>query len=141
MHHEGLNTTILAHLFGQNTNGVLSFAEFEDFVKNLQKEIYHAEFMDYSMGTDFISAEDFARIILRQVTIIIIYIAKAFICFRYTSFTGDTKKKYLKRLTDGLKKEERNGISFEEFECFCRLLQNIKVSFSFNILLPSSVSV
>ena len=74
MHHEGLNTTILAHLFGQNTNGVLSFAEFEDFVKNLQKEIYHAEFMDYSMGTDFISAEDFARIILRQVTILIIYV-------------------------------------------------------------------
>ena len=68
MHHEGLNTTILAHLFGQNTTEVLSFAEFEDFVKNLQKEIYHAEFMDYSMGTDIISVEDFARIILRQVT-------------------------------------------------------------------------
>ena len=65
VNHKSLDTTILIHLFGEEGDGTVSFIEFEAFVENLQKELHHAEFMDYSMGTDFISAEDFARIILR----------------------------------------------------------------------------
>ena len=63
--HEDLDTTILIHLFGEEGDGKVSIGEFQAFVKNLQKELHHAEFMDYSMGTDLISEEDFARIILR----------------------------------------------------------------------------
>ena len=65
VNHEGLDTTILIHMFGEEGVGTVSFIEFEAFVQNLQKELHHAEFMDHSMGTDLISAEDFARIILR----------------------------------------------------------------------------
>ena len=65
--HEGLDTTILVHLFGEDGKGMVTFTDFETFVNNLQRELHLAEFMDYSMGTDFISEEDFARIILRHV--------------------------------------------------------------------------
>ena len=65
--HEHLDTTIQVHFFGEDGKGMVTFAEFEDFVNNLQKELYQAEFMDHSMGTDFISEEDFANIILRFV--------------------------------------------------------------------------
>ena len=66
---ETLDTTILIHLFGNEGRGSVTFDEFVNFVINLQREIYHAEFMDYSMGTDTISEEDFARIILRWTNI------------------------------------------------------------------------
>ena len=122
---KGVDTTIMVHLFGDDGEGMIDFPEFECFVNSLQKELYQSEFLEYSMGADSISEEDFARIVLRFVKEIFTnYQNKR---HRYSSFTDDIKDKYLQRLSKRLKKEDRRKISLEEFVSFCYLLQNIRV--------------
>lgn len=107
MEHEVANTTLLVHFFGKKGQGVLSYEEFSKFMENLQTEVLHIEFNEFSKGLPVISELDFAKILLR-----------------YTLLHSDEYEAYLDRLSQRL--QRRQGVTFEEFKAFCQFLNNLE---------------
>jgi len=102
-----VNTTLLVHFFGKKGKGVLGYEDFSRFMENLQTEVLHIEFNEFSKGLPIISELDFAKILLR-----------------YTMLHSDEYEAYLDRLSQRL--QRRQGVSFEEFKAFCQFLNNLE---------------
>jgi len=101
-----VDTTLLTHFFGQGGTEELSFTEFCTFMENLQTEVLHMEFGEFSKGSPTISEMDFARILLR-----------------YTFLNSEDYDNILERLFERL--PEERGITFEEFKDFGLFLNNL----------------
>jgi len=101
-----VDTTLLTHFFGQQGTEELSFKEFCNFMENLQTEVLHMEFGEFSKGAPVISEMDFARILLR-----------------YTFLNSEDYDNILERLFERL--PEERGITFEEFRDFGQFLNNL----------------
>jgi len=101
-----VDTSLLIHFFGRDGNEELKFSEFCTFMDNLQTEVLHMEFGEFSKGAPSISELDFARILLR-----------------YTFLNSEDYDNILERLYDRL--QEEKGITFEEFKDFCQFLNNL----------------
>ena len=86
--------------------GELKFSQFCTFMNNLQAEVLHMEFGEFSKGSATISELDFARILLR-----------------YTFLNSEDYDNILERLVERLQEEQ--GITFEEFKDFCQFLNNL----------------
>jgi len=104
--HQEVDTSLLLHLFGRDGSGDLKFSQFCSFMNNLQTEVLHMEFGEFSKGAETISELDFARILLR-----------------YTFLNSEDYDNILERLVGRLREER--GISFEEFKDFCQFLNNL----------------
>lgn len=156
---EDSESTLTTHLFGIKGKHELSFDEFTSFVNGekllfwnflltflkddlflaFQKEVLQTEFYEYSRGLDFITEEDFARILLRymglsaevgksyehffhyrlQISI------SPFLWQRSNSCLFQVFDSYLLRLSNRLP-ETSPGITFDEFFQFSMLLNNIE---------------
>ena len=103
-----VGTSLLLHFFGVNGEGKLKFSEFSKFMDNLQTEIHIVEFTEFSKGAPVISELDFARILLR-----------------YTFLSRKDFNDILDRLDKRIQEKQKKGISFEEFEDFCKFLVNL----------------
>jgi len=101
-----VDTSLLVHFFGVEGDQELKFSEFCTFMDNLQTEVLHMEFGEFSKGAPSISELDFARILLR-----------------YTFLNSEDYDNILERLYDRL--QEEKGITFEEFKDFCQFLNNL----------------
>jgi len=101
-----VDTSLLVHFFGRDGGEELKFSEFCTFMDNLQTEVLHMEFGEFSKGAPSISELDFARILLR-----------------YTFLNSEDYDNILERLYDRL--QEEKGITFEEFKDFCQFLNNL----------------
>jgi len=101
-----IDTSLLIHFFGKSGNEELKFSEFCNFMENLQTEVLHMEFGEFSKGAPSISEVDFARILLR-----------------YTLLNSEDYDNILERLCERL--DEEKGITFEEFKNFCMFLNNL----------------
>jgi len=101
-----VDTTLLVHFFGKRGDGGLKYQDFFTFMDNLQTEVLHMEFGEFSKGSNMITELDFARILLR-----------------YTFLNTEDYDKILDRLY--LRLEEEKGISFQEFKDFCQFLNNL----------------
>lgn len=101
-----VDTTLLTHFFGKGGRKDLSFTEFCTFMENLQTEVLHMEFGEFSKGAPTISEMDFARILLR-----------------YTFLNSEDYDNILARLFERLPEEK--GITFEEFKDFGQFLNNL----------------
>uniref|UniRef100_A0A7E4VX04 EF-hand domain-containing protein n=1 Tax=Panagrellus redivivus TaxID=6233 RepID=A0A7E4VX04_PANRE len=101
------DTTIVVHLFGQSGRDSLSFAQFQEFYGNLQREIIEIEFQEFSRGKNTISAVDFARLVLR-----------------YSIVDKTEQSPYLKRVFERTSIDDP-GISLHQFEVFSMFLNNI----------------
>jgi len=100
------DTSLLVHFFGQHGNEELKFEDFFKFMDNLQTEVLHMEYGEFSKGAATISELDFARILLR-----------------YTFLNSEDYDAILERLFNRLPEEK--GITFEEFRDFCQFLNNL----------------
>ena len=105
-HNVEIDTSLLIHFFGKSGNEELKFSEFCNFMENLQTEVLHMEFGEFSKGAPAISELDFARILLR-----------------YTLLNSEDYDNILERLCERLPEEK--GITFEEFKNFCMFLNNL----------------
>ena len=105
-HQLDIDTSLLIHFFGKSGNEELKFSEFCKFMENLQTEVLHMEFGEFSKGAPTISELDFARILLR-----------------YTFLNSEDYDNILERLCERLSEEK--GITFEEFKNFCMFLNNL----------------
>merc|ERR1712037_873421 len=105
-HQLEIDTSLLIHFFGKSGNEELKFSEFCTFMENLQTEVLHMEFGEFSKGAPAISELDFARILLR-----------------YTLLNSEDYDNILERLCERL--DEEKGITFEEFKNFCMFLNNL----------------
>jgi len=101
-----VDTSLLVHFFGKQGDIELRFEDFFKFMDNLQTEVLHMEFGEFSKGSSVISELDFARILLR-----------------YTFLNSEDYDNILNRLYGRL--EEERGISFQEFKDFCQFLNNL----------------
>jgi len=101
-----VDTSLLIHFFGRDGDKELKFSEFCTFMDNLQTEVLHMEFGEFSKGAPSISELDFARILLR-----------------YTFLNSEDYDNILDRLYDRL--QEEKGITFAEFKDFCQFLNNL----------------
>ncbi|XP_026868808.2 calcium uptake protein 3, mitochondrial isoform X2 [Electrophorus electricus] len=99
------DTTLLVHFFGKKGKTELNFEDFYRFMDNLQTEMLEIEFLAYSKGMVTISAEDFARILLRFTTV-------------------DHISSYLENVRRSMPDEK--GITFEEFRTFFQFLNNLE---------------
>ncbi|XP_076877401.1 calcium uptake protein 3, mitochondrial isoform X2 [Brachyhypopomus gauderio] len=99
------DTTLLVHFFGKKGKSELNFEDFYRFMDNLQTEMLEIEFLAYSKGVVTISAEDFARILLRFTTV-------------------DNISSYLDNVRQSIPDEK--GITFEEFRTFFQFLNNLE---------------
>ena len=104
--HQGVDTSLMLHLFGEDGRGELKFSQFCTFMNNLQREVLHMEFGEFSKGAKTISELDFARILLR-----------------YTFLNSEDYDNILDRLVERL--QEEKGITFDEFKDFCQFLNNL----------------
>ena len=104
-HHE-VDTSLMIHLFGEDGRGELKFSQFCTLTNNLQREVLHMEFGEFSKGAKTISELDFARILLR-----------------YTFLNSEDYDTILERLVERLPDEK--GITFDEFKDFCVFLNNL----------------
>merc|ERR1719461_2199938 len=86
-----VDTSLLIHFFGRDGDKELKFSEFCTFMDNLQTEVLHMEFGEFSKGAPSISELDFARILLR-----------------YTFLNSEDYDNILERLVGRLQ-EERGG--------------------------------
>jgi len=102
-----LPTTLSVHLFGPEGDQVFNYDDFFTFMDNLQTEILELEFLTYSKGMNFISEEDFARILLR---------------FTDSRDTEDS----IERLRTKMQSSNSQGISFEEFRSFFQFINNLE---------------
>jgi len=103
-----VDTSLLIHFFGVNGDEKLKFTDFSKFMDNLQTEVLRVEFTEFSKGASSISELDFARILLR-----------------YTFLSSKDYTDTLDRLDERLQEKQKKGISFEEFEDFCKFLINL----------------
>jgi len=101
-----LTTTLLRLLFGVEGIEEITFEQLKMLCHNLQREIIEIEFSEFSLGTDHISAADFAHFILR-----------------YSSLSESDRRDYIQRI------RELGGnslkISYESFEQFALFLNNL----------------
>jgi len=105
-HDEVIDTSLVLHFFGNAGNNELKFSQFCTFMENLQTEVLHMEFGEFSKGAPTISELDFARILLR-----------------YTFLNSEDYDNILDRLYERLPEEK--GVTFEEFKNFCMFLNNL----------------
>uniref|UniRef100_A0A4W4H198 Mitochondrial calcium uptake family, member 3b n=1 Tax=Electrophorus electricus TaxID=8005 RepID=A0A4W4H198_ELEEL len=105
LHKNITDTTLLVHFFGKKGKTELNFEDFYRFMDNLQTEMLEIEFLAYSKGMVTISAEDFARILLRFTTV-------------------DHISSYLENVRRSMPDEK--GITFEEFRTFFQFLNNLE---------------
>ena len=101
-----VDTSLLVHFFGKHGDKELRFNDFFVFMDNIQTEVLHMEFGEFSKGAPTISEMDFARILLR-----------------YTFLNSEEYDAILERLYDRL--QEEKGITFQEFKDFCQFLNNL----------------
>ena len=97
MKHQGVDTSILLHLFGRDGAGELEFEQFCTFMNNLQTEVIQIKLAEVSKGAPTITELDFARILLR-----------------YTFLNCQDYDNILERLQERI--QEEKGITFEEFK-------------------------
>lgn len=101
-----VDTSLLLHFFGRHGNRELKYDDFFTFMDNLQTEVLHMEYGEFSKGAATIPELDFARILLR-----------------YTFLNTEDYHAILERLSERL--EEERGITFAEFKDFCQFLNNL----------------
>ena len=106
MKHQGVDTSILLHLFGRDGAGELEFKQFCTFMNNLQTEVIQTEFAKFSKGAPTITELDFALILLR-----------------YTFLNSEDYDNILERLQERI--QEEKGITFEEFKDLSMFLNNM----------------
>ncbi|XP_074033033.1 calcium uptake protein 3, mitochondrial [Leptinotarsa decemlineata] len=102
-----VDTTLVFHFFGKESNTDLNIDDFKAFMKHLQREVLELEFNEFSRGLMTISEVDFAKILLR-----------------YTYLGTAEYDKYINRLMENLK--DTKGITFEDFEAFFQFLKNLE---------------
>ncbi|KAF7238694.1 hypothetical protein EG68_11031 [Paragonimus skrjabini miyazakii] len=100
------NTTLMTHFFGKDHNACLTLKDFIRFMYNLQKESLEVEFHNHAMDSDTISAEEFARILIR-----------------HTSISSTEYKGYMDRLH--LRLPAAPTIPFAEFLKFFQFLNSL----------------
>ena len=93
MKHQGVDTSILLHLFGRDGAGELEFKQFCTFMNNLQTEVIQIKLA----GAPTITELDFA-----------------FILLRFTFLNCQDYDNILERLQERIQDEK--GITFEEFK-------------------------
>lgn len=101
-------TTLYVLLFGNEERSDLSFKHFSEFVLNMQTEIIEYEFHQMSQGGNFLSADDFAHILLK-----------------YSYKTADAMQKYEEIYQPHLPVLKK-GIPLKDFALFCMFLHNIE---------------
>jgi len=103
---DAVPTTLTVHLFGADGDEVFNYTDFFAFMDNLQTEILELEFLVYSKGMNFISEEDFARILLR---------------FTDEKDTEESIERLRKNIS-----VYGQGISFPEFRNFFQFVNNLE---------------
>ena len=106
MKHQGVDTSILLHLFGRDGAWELEFEQFCTFMNNLQTEVIQIKLAEVSKGAPTITELDFARILLR-----------------YTFLNCQDYDNILERLQERI--QEEKGITFEEFKDLSMFLNNM----------------
>lgn len=102
-------TTLYVHFFGPTGDKPLTFGQFSTFLASFQREVLQAEFNEYSRGLDKVTEKDFAQILMR-----------------YADLHEAEKEAFVDRMLDKLPpQEQRQGITFQEFELFTNLLNNL----------------
>uniref|UniRef100_A0A6P7GI93 Calcium uptake protein 3, mitochondrial-like n=1 Tax=Diabrotica virgifera virgifera TaxID=50390 RepID=A0A6P7GI93_DIAVI len=103
-----INTTLKICFFGARGDIQLYFADFKNFLVNLQTEVLESEFHEFSKGSTTISEIDFAKLLVR---------------YSY-NINSDEYKVFLDKVQDMI--EKKGGITFDEFYIFCRFLNHME---------------
>lgn len=98
-------TSLVRHLFGARGTDRLYSKDFFRFIQNFQTEVRGLEFAQYAKGLPTISEEDFACILLKH--------------------TRTRMSEVIERLVERATPDSK-GITFEQFNLFCQLLDNLE---------------
>ncbi len=96
-------TTLVKLFFGtRNHQSALDFEKFSAFLTSFQREVLLFEFKEFSRGGEFVTAQDFATMLLK-----------------FTRLTPEETAEMMQNLPD-------NVISFEEYQVFINFLNNFE---------------
>lgn len=99
-------TSMQMLFFGPDQTGLVDFNTFSKFMYGVQKQCYYVEFEQYSDGLDYITDNEFVRLLLKR-----------------TSIPDIKKARYIDRF-EGRSDVERKRITFDQFCQFMNLLND-----------------